>query len=108
MLLNSKNLTEEELVWLMEYLKKEDISELEAISLSRFNSDIEKVAFNIDNAKSQDLLKKIHASTGISKSDRYKLFLPALKVAALLLVSLTIGIYFKSAETETTNKKVSR
>lgn len=108
MLLNSKNLTEEELVWLMEYLKKEDISELEAISLSRFNSDIEKVAFNIDSAKSQDLLKKIHASTGISKSDRYKLFLPALKVAALLLVSLTIGIYFKSAETETINKKVSR
>lgn len=106
MILNSKILTEEDEVWLDNYLKKGDTSELEAISLGHFNSDIKNVAFNIGSSKSQKLLHKIHLETGIKTGSRFKAYLPALSAAAAVIAVLGLSMYLNRPEKESLEREI--
>lgn len=100
MILDSKTLTEEDEIWLDNYLKSGDTSELEAISLRQFNSDIKNVAFNIGSSESQKLLHKIHLETGIEKRSRFKTYLPALSAAVAVIGVLGLAMYLNRPQKE--------
>lgn len=97
-LFDAKSLTEDEKIWLLNYLEKDNLSDLRLISLEQYLNDLlrgDVLSSNI--ARKQ--LDKIHDKIDFQEHRQYsKMWIRRISAAAILLIALSSGIYFFGQE----------
>jgi transmembrane sensor len=95
-LLEKPEWTEEEKLWLLNYLEHSEASELNELLRKKYNQDIGQFK-SIDSEVSAQLLKHIHQEMGIEESYKGKLrrmWVVRMAAASVILLVLALGIFY--------------
>jgi ferric-dicitrate binding protein FerR (iron transport regulator) len=99
-LLDTEEWTAEEKKWMLQYLEANDLSELESVAASAFNTDIHAVKNILDRRLSENMLSKIHQQIQVPPVFRapvVRWYQSKIAVAVLLVLITGTGYYFKDA-----------
>jgi ferric-dicitrate binding protein FerR (iron transport regulator) len=96
-LLNTEEWTTEEKKWMLQYLDANDLSELESVAASAFNTDIHTVKNMLDRRLSENMLSKIHQQIQVPplSTPVFRWYRSKIAVAVLLVLIAGTGYYFK-------------
>ncbi len=96
-LLQTENWSEDDRLWLRQYLNNKDLKELRAIALEQYNLDLTELKSFLDGKLSAQILDTIHQQIKLNQPKsciRTITLKRGIAVAAVIFIVLTSGIYF--------------
>lgn len=96
-LLQTENWSEDDILWLRQYLNNKDLKELREVALEQYNLDLTELKNSLDGKLSAQILDTIHQQIKLNQpTSRIRIITlkRGIKVAAIILIALTSGIYF--------------
>nr|WP_199081764.1 FecR family protein [Pedobacter sp. ASV19] len=92
-LLQAEAWTEQDKLWVREYLDKEDLSEMRAVALEEYSNDLLSLTKALDEKLSVRLLDHLHQRLQIKQAKRKTLW-PRIAAAAAILLVVGLGVFF--------------
>lgn len=96
-LLETENWSDEDRLWLKQYLDNKEITELRAVALETYNQDLAEVKNILNNKLSEQILNNVHQHILLNQPAskfRTVTFRRLAAVAAVILMVLISGLYF--------------
>jgi ferric-dicitrate binding protein FerR (iron transport regulator) len=96
-LLQSENWSDDDRIWLRQYLNSKDFNELRAVALEQYNLDLTELKSFLDGKLSNQILNNIHQNIKLNQPTSYIKIVTlkrGITAAAVIFIVLTCGIYF--------------
>ncbi|MFA6944506.1 MAG: FecR family protein [Pedobacter sp.] len=94
-LLQTENWSEDDRLWLRQYLNNKDLKELRAVALEQYNLDLTELKNFLDGKLSAQILDTIHQRSRLNQpASSFRLITLQRIAAAVIIMALTSGLYF--------------